>query len=299
MNCDHTVLLSTVKVHIADQSGKQHTVRMLLDSGSMSHFITLPCAEKLGLAIDRTNPTSVQGIGSTYKNISGQTYFSFSSRFDSNVAFSVQALVVDHVTNRLPTVRVDEQALKHFQGLQIADDTFYEPQPISGILGASLWPLLILSGKIIGDVNCPIGVHTKLGIVVMGDVPTFRGESDGPKQTFCTFADKKLDSMVHKLWEIEEIPEVCASPYSEEEAVCEEFYRSTVSRDSTGRFTVALPFKETPDVLGESYMSAKKRLLSQERKFERSPEFRKGYNEVMQDYLDSGHMSLSETCDQK
>lgn len=268
---------------------------MLLDSGSMSHFITLPCAQKLGLAVDESYPTSVQGIGSTSKVVLGQTFFTFSSRLDPNVSFSVQALVVDHVTNKLPTVRVDKQALKHLQGLQVADDTFHEPQPVNVILGASLWPLLIQSGQIIGDSNSPVGVRTKLGIVVMGSAPTIRDGGNGPNQTFCSFADQKLDSMVHKLLEIEEVPEVCALPYSEEEAMCEELYKSTFSRDSSGRFTVAPPFKESPEVLGASFMTAKKRLLTLERKFEKSPDFRKGYSDVMQDYLDSGHMSLSDT----
>lgn len=290
---DHTVLLSTVKVSISDQNGKVHLVRMLLDSGSMSHFITYPCAKKLGLTIDN-NPTSVQGIGSTSKSVSGQTCFSFSSRFDSSVSFSVHALVVDHVTNKLPTARIDIQALKHLQGLQVSDDSFYEPQSISGILGASLWPLLIQSGQIIGEPNCPIGVRTKLGIVVMGTAPTYCDDSDSTNQTFCTFSEQSLDSMVHKLWEIEQIPELAASPYNEEEVVCEELYKNTVSRDVSGRFTVALPFKESPNVLGDSYMNAKKRLLSLEKKLEKSPEFRQGYNQVLQDFLDSGHMSPSD-----
>uniref|UniRef100_A0A8D8SBS8 Integrase catalytic domain-containing protein n=1 Tax=Cacopsylla melanoneura TaxID=428564 RepID=A0A8D8SBS8_9HEMI len=294
----HVVLILPYLVLLIKQfcfplNGKTHLVRMLLDSGSMSHFITLPCAQKLGLPIDNT-PTSVQGIGSTNKSVSGQTCFTFSSRFDPNVSFSVHALVVDHVTSKLPTARIQSQALKHLQGMQVSDDTYYEPQSISGILGASLWPLVIQSGQIIGGPNSPIGVCTKLGIVVMGTAPIQGDASDGSNHTFCTFAEQSLDTMVHKLWELEDIPDVGASPYNDEEALCEELYKNTVSRDVSGRFTVALPFKESPDVLGDSYMNAKKRLLSLEKKLEKSPEFRQGYNEALRNFIDSGHMSLSD-----
>lgn len=286
---EHTVLLSTVKVCITDQIGKVHVIRMLLDSGSMNHFITFSCAKKLGLVV-HNNPSTVQGIGSTSKSVSGQTCFTFSSRFDQNISFSVQALVVDHVTNKLPTCRIDKRALKHLQGLQtLADDTFYEPQGISGILAASLWPLLIDNGKIMGEPNCPVGVNTKLGVVVMGTAPTYSPHSEN---SFCAFTESSLDNMVSSLWELEQIPECHASPYNEEEAWCEDYYKSTVSRDKSGRFTVALPFKESPSVLGESYSQASNRLLSLEKKLDKNSEFRSGYNEAIQDFIDSGHMSL-------
>lgn len=286
---EHTVLLSTAKVCITDQKGRIHLVRMLLDSGSMNNFITDSCAKKLGLVV-QNNPTSVQGIGSTTKSVSGQTCFNFSSRFDSNISFSIHALVVDHVTNKLPTCKIDKRALRHLQGVQISDDTFYEPQSISGILGASLWPLLIESGQIIGETNCPVGVKTKLGYVVMGSAPT---DSSVAKHTFCAFIESSLDSMVSKLWELEQIPECDASPYNEEETLCEDYFKNTVTRDKTGRFTVALPFKESPSVLGDSYTQAESRLLSLEKKLGKSPEFRSGYNKALQDFVDSGHMSLS------
>ncbi|KAI5755226.1 hypothetical protein M8J77_015196 [Diaphorina citri] len=248
----------------------------------------------LALALGKLDPETTKLFEMSVKGTELPTFTQLDKFVKEQAKLLVHALVVDHVTNKLPTARIDIQALKHLQGLQVSDDSFYEPQSISGILGASLWPLLIQSGQIIGEPNCPIGVRTKLGIVVMGTAPTYCDDSDSTNQTFCTLSEQSLDSMVHKLWEIEQIPELAASPYNEEEVVCEELYKNTVSRDFSGRFTVALPFKESPNVLGDSYMNAKKRLLSLEKKLEKSPEFRQGYNQVLQDFLDSGHMSPSD-----
>lgn len=61
-------------------------------------------------------------------------------------------------------------------------------------------------------------------------------------------------------------------------------------RDSTGRYTVCLPFREKNPRLGESRSIALKRLLSLERKLHANT-LKTEYTQVLEEYLKLGHMS--------
>lgn len=52
-----------------------------------------------------------------------------------------------------------------------------------------------------------------------------------------------------------------------------DFFKSTTTRDESGRFVVRLPFDTEKQPLGESLISAIRRLRSMEKRFERDPEF--------------------------
>ncbi|KAG5861076.1 hypothetical protein JTB14_038330 [Gonioctena quinquepunctata] len=75
-----------------------------------------------------------------------------------------------------------------------------------------------------------------------------------------------------------------------EELECEKMYTSTFNRDSVGRFTVALPFKNSPNTLGDSKECAMTRLFSLERKLIKFSELRSGYNDIMRESIEQGHM---------
>uniref|UniRef100_A0A8D9BGQ3 Peptidase aspartic putative domain-containing protein n=1 Tax=Cacopsylla melanoneura TaxID=428564 RepID=A0A8D9BGQ3_9HEMI len=91
-----SVLLSTVKVVSTDCKGRSHELRLLLDSGSESNFLTEQSVRSLGLQVTKV-PTSVQGICGTSSPVKGKVDFQFKSRFDENIKFSVKALVVSKI----------------------------------------------------------------------------------------------------------------------------------------------------------------------------------------------------------
>ncbi|XP_030759614.1 uncharacterized protein LOC115885014 [Sitophilus oryzae] len=100
------------------------------------------------------------------------------------------------------------------------------------------------------------------------------------------------DHFWHLICVGQEIEEVSTSrPLSQEENICESHFVETVCRTDSGQFIVTIPLKENPEVLGDSYYNAKKRLLSLERKFKRNPEFKKDYVKFINEYLALGHMS--------
>ncbi|XP_065083727.1 uncharacterized protein LOC135705804 [Ochlerotatus camptorhynchus] len=67
-SCQSTVLLETVNLLVVDQNGKEHSARALLDSGSMSSFITKKIANILNLRRTKVD-IAVSGIGETSKQI--------------------------------------------------------------------------------------------------------------------------------------------------------------------------------------------------------------------------------------
>jgi len=78
---------------------------------------------------------------------------------------------------------------------------------------------------------------------------------------------------------------------SKDDQECESYFVNTVTRDSSGRFIVRLPFKENRVELGESKDLAMKRLRYLERKFKTDPEFFDRYSMFMREYIELNHMS--------
>ena len=92
-----------------------------------------------------------------------------------------------------------------------------------------------------------------------------------------------LQADLTRFWEIEEGPQI--RRLSESDAACEEHFRLHTTRNSEGRYVVALPFNNKKRQLGESRTQAVKRLLSLERKLQRDPDLRQQYHAVLQEYL--------------
>lgn len=295
VNKQTTVLLSTAQVLTYDCNGTQRTIRVLLDSGSQSHFITKECCNLLGLNHNDTDRTIVKGFGGTQRLIKSRPIdLTFFSRLDKNIKFTIPSLVVDQITDLLPTAVADTSVLSHLSGLPLADMNFGTPCKIDALIGASLFPHLLLPGIVHAPhgLPAPPALNTVLGYVIMGTipaVPTLKSHT----ALVCCFAQEPtaLDTLVKRFWELEEPPS--APPILHHaHAECEEFYKSTTSRDTaTGRYTVALPFRNDVYTLGNSYESARRRFMSLERKLEASPNVRLAYDNVIKDYQDKGYIS--------
>ncbi|GJQ81739.1 hypothetical protein Trydic_g9178 [Trypoxylus dichotomus] len=80
-------------------------------------------------------------------------------------------------------------------------------------------------------------------------------------------------------------------PASAQNIKCEQFFVETTTRDKMGKFVVAIPFKHTPDVLGESEGMATRRLSTLERRLEKQPRLMHHYKMFMEEYQQLGHMS--------
>lgn len=98
-----------------------------------------------------------------------------------------------------------------------------------------------------------------------------------------------VDDMLKTIWEVDVDHE---RHLTNEERLCEQMYDRTTTRNEEGRYVVKLPFKteipKSPD--GNTKEIASKRFLQLERKFKKSPNLKREYTKVIEDYLEQGHL---------
>lgn len=284
---NNTVLLSTARVRVLNSSAINATARFLLDSGSQVNLITSRCCKRLGLSI-RKYCSSVQGIGSGSQSVKGITDLVVTSRLNGEKNYAVKMLVVTKISEKFPKTRLDSLGFPDLEKIPLADDKFDQPGEIDGIIGAELFPLLLKNTMIVGPLGSPAAVWTEFGYVVMGSVPTV---SLNNNQSFFTLQeDENIEQLLNKFWELEQVPRLTLQ--NQNDLACEALFAKTVERDSTGRFTVALPFKNCPSNLGDSRRAAQSRLLTLERRLSKFPKLRLDYNTAMKDFIDQGHLRL-------
>ncbi|XP_041984803.1 uncharacterized protein LOC121737249 [Aricia agestis] len=231
----------------------------------------------------------VTGIGGSEKPCKGSVDIRIYSRLNNNINFNVSSLIVDSITDMLPNAHVDVSALTHLEKLPLADLDFALPGNIDILIGAAVFPHLLLPNIVRSEQdNLPPAIETVFGYVIMGAVPT--SHSSRYTTSCCSvLQENNINSLVKRFWELEEIS---APPsMSHKDLECEEHFRATTVRDNSGRYIVALPFCGDPYSLGDSYAVALRRFHCLERKLNSSPNLRRAYNDVIRDYIDKYFLS--------
>nr|CAI5862966.1 unnamed protein product [Callosobruchus analis] len=264
---DHrgTVLLSTAVVRVNNAAISNSSARCILDSGS----------QKVRLNGDQ-DLLFGEGLGQNLQSVKGMVELILVSRYDTDKRFAMRTLVVEKITDKLPRLPINAKIFDKFDGLPLADNDFGIPGQIDGIIGAELFPLLLGIDKIVCDGGSPYAIQTAFGYVIMGEVPIMWIE------------ESVIENLLRKFFKLENVPDRVVM--NEDDRICEKLYAESVQRDMSGRFTVALPFKLSPDNLGNSKFVAENRLLSLEKRLSRSVELRVQYNSVMKDFIDQDHM---------
>ncbi|XP_037911915.1 uncharacterized protein LOC119652051 [Hermetia illucens] len=167
--------------------------------------------------------------------------------------------------------------------LQLADPNFENSMNIDAILGADVYEHIVEPEIKKGEVL--LAQKTKLGWVLLGKIPIIANnlikasanittaEFQQKMQRFFDMNEKETEQPDQK-----EIPEI--------------IYQSTTVREPNGRYLVALPFKDDNKIppLGNSRNKALIIYKQIEKRLNRDPKLKKAYNEVLQEYLDLGHM---------
>lgn len=293
-----SVLLPTALVQVIGKNNTRSNLRALIDTGSMSHFITKECCDRLHLAI-KPNISPILGIGQTESASLGFASFKIHSRFDNNISYNITARVINTITDKLPNAYIDTAQLKYFDDLPLADDCYDVPGEIDCLLGSELLPEIFCGDKVSSPLSPIVAIKTTLGYIVMGRAACKSAdsslqdnscESDTDKNFFCSVDDSpSLSRLTERFWELESVPNKVHM--SADDEACERCFTNTYSRDSTGRFIVELPFKNEPSELGDSYSIAKRRLLTLEKKLDACPDLRVNYNDTIRDYIEKGYLT--------
>nr|XP_029715445.1 uncharacterized protein LOC115259075 [Aedes albopictus] len=124
-----TVLLETVSLLIVDHRGKEIAVRALLDSASMSNFITKKLANDLGIRRTTVDIT-VSGLGESVKKVKRQLTATIKSKTNT-FSTTLEFLVMKKPTAHLPTVIIDTSSWN----MPNIEDLF-SPEPTADRLGS-------------------------------------------------------------------------------------------------------------------------------------------------------------------
>ncbi|XP_065084485.1 uncharacterized protein LOC135706760 [Ochlerotatus camptorhynchus] len=229
----------------------------------------------------------IAGIRKSSANVKHQFRAVIKSR-NSNYFTCVDLLILPKVTIDLPSVNLDIDHWSIPANFDLADPGFFKTSTIDIVLGAEIFfDLLSVPGRILLGDSLPSLTNSVFGWVVSGK--TSQGYPE--RSVRCNVATiAELHNDMEKFWKIEEDPS--AANYSPNETACEEFFQRTVARDSSGRYMVRLPFKETvTQRLGDNKKSALHRLRLLENRLSRNASIAQQYRDFMAEYAQLGHMS--------
>lgn len=277
------VLLSTVLIEICDASGTYHTVRAIIDGGSQTNVITQRCVQRLRLKPSRTS-LSIFGLGQLSSRVSNCVSCTIRPRGQMSPTFEVDTVVLPKICADMPNSFVPIQDWQYISNLKLADPGFNVPSSVDMLLGAEIFSLILRDGRVQGGFNQPIAINTALGWILFGRIA---GTASSTSSLFASL-ELSLDSTLRRFWEIEEVPRIATS--SPEDMLCEKLFSSTHFRESSGRYSVGLPFKGPDPIFNDSKSMALRRFYSLERRLMRNKSLHESYCDVMRDYLESGHM---------
>lgn len=284
-----TILLSTAIVEVLDVRGNFQKIRALLDTGSQTSFISLKCANRLGLPKQKMY-SEIQGIGETGMNTQlGSVFLSLRPIDKNDSNFSVNAVILPRICSNQPTSPLLTSSWRHIKNLHLADPDFDKPSPVDILLGADIFPHIIQGGRVCGNNNEPVALNTIFGFVLMGNVEN--KEFNSNFQSFlCQVELQSLNNVLLKFWETENIPN--RQTISPDDELCEKKYLNSVYRNSEGRYVVTLPFKDTEPSFPNSKNLALKRFINLEQRLLKNHALYIEYNNFLKEYLDLNQMEL-------
>ena len=264
------VVLSTAQVYAYSSNGSRSIIRCLIDTASQNNIITSHCCKRLKLNVIPLPNSVIKTVGIISAPIIGYVSLTIQSRI-SNDKYTIKLLVVDKITEKLPTHYVDVSALEYLRNIPLADSSFHIPGDIDVILGAQLFPYLLLGGRVTPSFSdTPPALETVFGYIIMGQLPTV---TTTPNVTW-SFGPIINDDLNHIL---NEFPS--QNIESPDDLKYERIHTLSISRDASNRH---IAFKY-PASLGNSRAIDKRKLLSLEHKMKLCNELRQSYNDVRTD----------------
>ncbi|XP_037819343.1 uncharacterized protein LOC119608858 [Lucilia sericata] len=279
---DRTKLLGTAVLNVEVQ-GELFPARALIDPASDFSFITDKLRRKLKLP---TTPivAEISGLNEIVSARSNKLcQVLLRSNTQNDLKLNIQAIVVKTLTKNLPTQNLNPTLIQDLENIQLADQRF-SSRPIDFIIGSDFYPQILKSGVRKDLLDTLIAQETEFGWILTG--PVQNSQNTQPLVSY--FSSVTLDKVLTKFWEIEDVP--TQPKVSEESSLCEETFMTTTLRLPNGRYQVNLPFIYPPVELGNSRHVAMAQFLRNEKSLMKKPELKMEYDNVLQEYIDLGHM---------
>ncbi|XP_075150788.1 uncharacterized protein LOC142224895 [Haematobia irritans] len=285
---NRSVLLGTAMVNIVHQ-GMTYPARALIDPASEASFITENMQKLLGIST-ASAMSSISGVNQSVSITSrGICPLSIGSPKDESFVVEATALVLPKISGNLPSFQVSRNYMSRLPNLRLADPNLFDSRPVDLLLGADVYPKIILQGIRFGILGSLIAQQTVLGWLITGSIPTSNVTVFSTTVEF--MEEDGLDKTLLRFWELEDLPRraIC----SPADKFCEENYKNTTYRDSDRRYVVTLPIKpelKEQVLRGHSRTSCLKQFVRGEASLLRKPETKLMYDGVIKEYLDLQHM---------
>jgi len=186
----------------------------------------------------------------------------------------------------MPNVQLPGTIRTTYSHLTLADPHFDVPDQIDFLLGADIYPYILgHSCQVLHTSNCPSAFETRLEWIIVGQSSA---DSRTPPVSLLLTPEPSIDYLIQQFWAIEEPLPINKAFTTDQQ--CEDHFIRTTTRDSTGRFSLALPFSIDPSCLGDSRDMAISRFYNLERKLLKDPLVYDHYRLFMLEYEKLGHM---------
>lgn len=143
---------------------------------------------------------------------------------------------------------------------------------------------IMASGSVKLAKTLPMMTDTHFGWVIGGRV----AETHKEREVYTNVVTKEnLETIVQRFWEVEDV--TSERSVKVEDEICEEHFVKTHYRESSGRYVVQLPLRESISQLCCSRSVALRRFYLLETKLLKNPSLREQYQAFMSEYEELGH----------
>jgi hypothetical protein len=178
------------------------------------------------------------------------------SCINPSVEFNVFAYILLHLTDNIPSSRLNTHSWNHISGLSLADPKYAILAQVDLVLGADVIGYLLQPSMRYGPIGQPVAQDTLLDWIIFGPTGNLKTDEQHSAPMFHISQDKSeqdLNNLIHRFWMQEEIPPPKSGILTADEEQCEQHFRSTHSRTDSGRYVVRLSFRTSHAELGFSY----------------------------------------------
>ncbi|XP_061389843.1 uncharacterized protein LOC133325030 [Musca vetustissima] len=166
-----SVLLGTAIAHVV-HCGVSYPARALIDPASESSFLTQGLQNRLKLPVSSTDVT-VSGVNCAISaNSSKICSLQIGSRCDPSVVLETRAVVLPSISGNLPSFNVSSDFRAQMPNIRLADDDLFNSRPVELLLGADLYPKIMLEGCQSILSGTLLAQNSIFGWLVTGPIPS-------------------------------------------------------------------------------------------------------------------------------
>lgn len=168
------VLLATAQAYVTPKNENPLLVKILLDNGSQTSFITQSLADRLNYKTYDNN-LQISGILNDCSEVHKSINVNISPKNNPSKYFKLSCSIVNSITQKLPQVSIDISRLKipHYYLKNLADETFNKPSEIDILIGADMYYNFLKGGFKTLARGMPSLINTHLGWLLSGTVPRY------------------------------------------------------------------------------------------------------------------------------